>query len=172
MSKEIFGMDVSDVEVKENKTFEHQFIKEGGKYLLKIESLVGDGYNDDSSPIAKLTFIGFKLVDGKADKSVSYTKSQTYPKTSPSGYDLRFLSKNLQEGLQIPVKFDFNDVVGRYLIADMYMKDGYANFGTLIYSKLNDKLEPVKELVINAKAPADTSSTVPEIEIDEDEIPF
>ena len=83
------------------------------------------------------------------------------------------------------VEYDINDFVGRYIIANIKQenytkKDGTAGTSYKVksweYSTLNDKMTPIPE----AKQDEDNgvnesikpSSKIPEIDIDEDEIPF
>ena len=165
------------------------FITEGGLYRHKIVKHEIDGYTQEGNEKHKYTFESNKIIkdaDGKAALSKElYSISSTYNVDEKQ----EWVFMNLVDAIGVQTAFDPADLVGRYVMCDVDMKAGrqdpskfFANMNAYgyRYSKANDGMPPVKELVVEAQqqtqsyeTPAQQMPTNPPvIDIDEDEIPF
>lgn len=112
----------------------NEFIKEAGKYTLKITYIEEDGYDKNGDQRIKF---GFKASDGK-----NHSESFSYA----GEYAWRF--KRFTEAMKAPELFDINNLVGRYVVADIILNaKGYSTVKEFTYSANNDKLEPIKQAV-------------------------
>jgi len=151
-----------------------EYIKEAGTYRLKVEKVEIDGYDNQGDEVPKLTFSCLKIIkkDGKPalDESIVYTHSESYS----GNENILWKSKVLQDAMKAPEVFDFNDLVGRFVMAEIGMREHngkeYSQVKKMFYSKANDSLGAIKEPTI--QAPQQQSYEVPVIDIDESEIPF
>lgn len=111
----------------------NEFIKEAGNYVLKITYIEEDGYDKNGDQRIKF---GFKSPTGK-----NHSESFSYE----GEFAWRF--KRFTEAMRIPdVSFDMNDLVGRYVNAEMFINlKGYANVKEWSYAANNDKLPPIPE---------------------------
>ena len=142
-----------------------EYIAKEGKFILRIEKLVEDGFTQDGQAKFKLFFQGVEV----GTKEPVYSHSEMFNVGQSSLWRI----KQLEVALKAPECYDINDFIGRYVIADIKSrrynkKDG--SVGTSYqakeweYSPHNDKLPPIPE----AKQDADDGT----IDISEDEIPF
>jgi hypothetical protein len=116
----------------------NEFIKDAGKYILKISYIEEDGYDKNGDQRIKF---GFKSSDGK-----NHSESFSYE----GEYAWRF--KRFTDAMKAPESFDITNLVGRYIVADMIINQkGYANVKQFEYAVQNDKLDPIKEAVSEAK---------------------
>jgi len=111
----------------------NEFIKEAGNYVLKILYIEEDGYDKNGDQRIKF---GFKSSDGK-----NHSESFSYE----GEFAWRF--KRFTDAMRVPSgAFDINDLVGRYIIAEMFINTkGYANTKEWSYAAQNDKLQPIPE---------------------------
>lgn len=111
----------------------NEFIKEAGKFALKVTFIEEDGYDKNGDQRIKF---GFKSSDGK-----NHSESFSYE----GEYAWRF--KRFTEAMKSPTaSFDINELVGRYVTADVTINaKGYANVKEFSYHAQNDKLPPIKE---------------------------
>lgn len=145
------------------------YITTEGKYLFKIEKVEMDGYSNAGNEFVKVTFDckRIEVVDGKAAlSSESYKHQEKYC----ADENLIWKVAVLRDALKAPEAFDFEKLMGYYVIADVYMREyngkQYANIRTLSYSKSNEALPPIPEAVEEQQqsyAPVDDTT---------DEMPF
>jgi|FLOH01.1.fsa_nt_gi hypothetical protein len=124
------------------------YIKEAGVYVMKIVELKPDGYSQNGNENVKVVFDCQKVLmnDGKHTlDSVIYKHEEKYC----ADQNLIWKVAILRDALRAPESFDFDNIVGYSVIADIYMREHngkyYGNIGGLSYSKANDKLAPIPE---------------------------
>lgn len=151
---------------------EAQYIKKDGKFLFEIKELVEDGYSNQGNPKFKLLFTAKEIItkDGKPTLSEDvYNHTEFYS----TDQNVLWKIKTLEVALKAPEVYDIMDFVGRFAIGDVKMEEYNGKTNARIkkwaYSKQNDNLPPIKEAIQNSDYGA---TSVPEIDIDEDEIPF
>lgn len=141
------------------------YIAKEGKFILRIEKLVEDGFTQDGQAKFKLFFQGVEV--GTKDPIYSHSEMFNVGQTS------LWRIKQLEVALKAPECYDINDFIGRYVIADIKSRRYKKNDGSTgvaysakswEYSTHNDKLPPIPE----AKQDADYGT----IDISDDEIPF
>lgn len=155
------------VNTKGVEVSESIFINKEGKFLFKIEGIEEDGYTSAGAAKFKIKFKGVE----EGTKEPIFMHSEMFNLQPNSLWRI----KMLEVALKAPEVYDTDDFIGRYVIADIragtYYKDGQTKTSYSVkswaYSKINDKLPPIREAVENSD---DMETTV--IDIDEDEIPF
>ena len=141
------------------------YIQKEGKFTLRIEKLIDDGFTTDGHAKFKLVFQGVEV----GTKEPIYSHSEMFNVGQSSLWRI----KQLEVALKAPECYDINDFIGRYVIANIKSrtynkKDG--SVGTSYqakeweYSTHNDKLPPIPE----AKQNEDDGTP----DISEDELPF
>lgn len=156
---------------------ENVYVNKEGIFLFRIEKFEEDGFTNAGDARFKLHFKG---VEGGTNEPV-YLHSEQFN----IGQFSLWRIKQVEVALKAPEIYDINDFVGRYIIANIKRenytkKDGTPGIAHKVkswdYCILNDKMPPIPE----AKQDEDngvnesikSSSKIPEIDIDEDEIPF
>jgi hypothetical protein len=154
-----------------------EYIKEAGKYLFKIVGLEQDGYSTQGNEKVKVVF-ECKQIVMKDNTPALGTAILKHNEVYCADDNLVWKVAILRDALRAPECFDFNNLIGYSVIADVYMKEYnskfYANVSTLAYSKANDALGVIPEDVeeeIQAPASYAPVETAP-IEIEEEELPF
>jgi hypothetical protein len=110
----------------------NKFIKTAGNYVLKIKSVVEDGYTTDGDLQRRITFVS----------SEGENITERFAEDGKHAWRFRRLINNMH----VPADFDSDDLVGRYVNAEIGMtKTGYASICEFYYSKLNDKLPKIEE---------------------------
>lgn len=142
------------------------YIQKEGKFIVRIEKLVEDGFTQDGQAKFKLFFQGVEV--GTKEPIYSHYEMFNVGETS------LWRIKQLEVALKAPECYDINDFIGRYVIANIKSrsypkKDGSGNgiaydAKSWEYSMHNDKLPPIPE----AKQNEDNGT----IDISDDEIPF
>lgn len=154
-----------------------EYIKEAGLYRFKVEKVGFDGYDNNGDEVPELTFSCVKVikVDGKpALDTVVYTHKEKYS----GNENLLWKSKVLQDAMKAPEIFDFNDLVGRFVMVEVSMREHndkmYAQANKMSYSKANDVLGAIPEPTIQQETTNESyaQTEAPIVDIDEDEIPF
>ena len=144
------------------------YIKKEGSYILKIESVIEDGFTTDGHAKIKMSFIGAEV--GTKEPILNHTEMFNVGEKS------LWRIKQLEVALKAPECYDINDFVGRYVIGHVVAKKYTKQNGEVIdtfnikswdYSVHNDKLPPIKEAVINQNEP-----TIEEIADDGEELLF
>ena len=112
-----------------------EWIKEPGKYTLKIIGWSHEGYNSDTSEKFK---INFQDSDGRKHSELYSTAS-----------NMLWKIKRLEVALQAPELYELDSLIGRYVIATIgqrtYNEKTYAEAKEWEYCPLNDKLPPIAE---------------------------
>ena len=156
---------------------ENVFVNKEGKFLFRIEKFEEDGFTNGGDARFKLHFKGVEV----GTKEPVYLHNEQFN----IGQFSLWRIKQVEVALKAPEVYNINDFVGRYIIANIIQenytkKDGTYGIAHKVksweYSRLNDKMPPIPE----AKQDEDNgvnesinpSSKIPEIDIDEDEIPF
>ena len=138
------------------------YIQKEGKFTLRIEKLIEDGFTTDGHAKFKLVFQGVEV----GTKEPIYSHSEMFNVGQSSLWRI----KQLEVALKAPECYDINDFIGRYVIADIkprvHKEKTYYGVKTWEYSPHNDKLPPIPE----AKQDADNGDPI--VEINEDEVPF
>ena len=110
----------------------NEYIKTAGTYTLKLISILEDGYDKNGDQRLKFTF---KSHDQK-------NHSESFSLTGEYTWRL----KRFTEAMKAPEVFNIEDLVGRYVMADVILnKSGYATVSEFKYAIQNDKLEPIPE---------------------------
>jgi hypothetical protein len=131
------------------------WIKEKGEYTFKITKREQDGYTPDGHE-------KFKFYFQTADNKLHSERFSEAP-------NMLWKIKRLAIAMEAPEVFDPDEFVGRYVIGHIGSREYNGN--TIYeakeweYAKQNDKLDPIPS------ADADVAE-MPEIDIDDDEIPF
>jgi hypothetical protein len=111
----------------------NEYIKTAGTYTLKLTSIAEDGYDKNGDQRLKFTF---KSHDQR-------NHSESFSLTGEYTWRL----KRFTEAMKAPEIFSVNDLVGRYVMADVILnKSGYATVSEFKYAIQNDKLEPIPEV--------------------------
>ena len=153
-----------------------KYITEAGKYVFKIEKFEDDGYTNGGEQKLKAHYVAQRIimVEGKATLSEDvYTMTEN---NLSMDENLAWLVLRIRDALKSPENFDTEDWVGRFLIADIYMREHgdkkYATVSGYSYSKQNDKLPPIPEAKSAEDVVAEVVTDISVGDIDEDEIPF
>lgn len=142
------------------------YIQKDGKFILRIEKFVEDGFTTDGAAKFKLHFQGVEV----GTKEPVYTHSEMFNVGQTSLWRI----KQLEVALKAPECYDINDFIGRYVIADIKSRSYRKNDGSTgisyqakawEYSSHNDKLPPIPEAKQN-------EDDVPTIDINDDDKPF
>lgn len=162
---------------------ENVYVNKEGKFLFKIEKFEEDGFTNNGDARFKLHFKGGEIIENKVQSDITYTHSEQFN----IGQSSLWRIKQVEVALKAPEVYDINDFVGRYIIANIKSesytkKDGTAGTAYKVksweYSDVNDKrkLPPIPEAITNEDngviESIEQTSKIPEIDIDEDEIPF
>lgn len=138
------------------------YIQKEGKFTLRIEKLIEDGFTTEGHAKFKLVFQGVEV----GTKEPIYSHSEMFNVGQSSLWRI----KQLEVALKAPECYDINDFIGRYVIADIkprvHKDKTYYGVKTWEYSPHNDKLSPIPE------AKQDTDNGDPIVDINEDEVPF
>jgi hypothetical protein len=137
------------------------WIKEKGEYTFKITKWEQDGYTDAGDE-------KFKLFMQTADGKLHSERFSTAP-------NMLWKIKRLEIALEAPEVYELDAIIGRYVTAEIGMREyngkEYAEVKEWKYAKQNDKLDPIPSAdMVEEEIPEKTK--IPEIDIDEDEIPF
>ena len=156
---------------------ENVYVNKEGKFLFRIEKFEEDGFTNAGDAKFKLHFKGVEV----GTKEPTFMHSETFN----IGQSSLWRIKQLEVALNAPEIYDINDFVKRYVIANIkqetYKKnDGTAGISHKVksweYSTLNDKMPPIPEAKQNEDNGINESvkqkSKIPEIDINDDEIPF
>ena len=139
-----------------------EYIAKEGKFILRIEKLVEDGFTQDGQAKFKLFFQGVEV----GTKEPIYSHSEMFNVGQTSLWRI----KQLEVALKAPECYDINDFIGRYVVADIkprvHKEKTYYGAKSWEYSTHNDKLPPIPE----AKPNEDDGTPI--IDISDDEIPF
>ena len=167
-------MIISTVGVELN---ENIFLNKVGKFLFKIEKFEEDGFTNGGDARFKLHFKGVEV----GTKEPVYLHSEQFNIGQKSLWKI----KQLEVALKSPEIYDVNSWVGRYVIANVKQESYAKNDGTQgvsykasswEYSSHNDKLPPIAEAKQDESndftEPSKPTNKVPEVDMDEDEIPF
>ena len=156
---------------------ENVYVNKEGKFLFRIEKFEEDGFTNAGDAKFKLHFKGVEV----GTKEPVYLHNEQFNIGQTSLWRI----KQVEVALKAPEIYDINDFVGRYIIANIKQETYKKNDGSIgisykvkswDYSTLNDKMPPIPEAKqdenngINESIKS--SSKIPEIDIDEDEIPF
>jgi len=144
---------------------ENNYITVAGTYRLEIKSIKQDGYDGNAEPIPKVLFSALKIdsKDGKPflNEETSYIIEDKYPGTE----NLLWKSKMLQVATGVPENFDFKDLKGRFALATIGLREhngkNYAQIKGLTYSKMNDKLPKIEEVVTVVEAEDISADDIP-----------
>lgn len=165
------------INTKGVELYENTYVNKEGIFLFRIEKFEEDGFTNAGDARFKLHFKGVEV----GTKEPIYLYSEQFNIGQKSLWKI----KQLEVALKSPEIYDVNSWVGSYVFAnikqDTHIKqDGTQGVSYKVaswkYSTHNDKLLPIPE----AKQDEDngvnesikSSSKIPEIDIDEDEIPF
>lgn len=156
---------------------ENVFVNKEGKFLFRIEKFEEDGFTNAGDAKFKLHFKGVEV----GTKEPVYLHNEQFNVGKSSLWRI----KQVEVALKAPEIYDINDFVKRYVIANIKQenftkKDGAPGIGYKVksweYSELNDKMLPIPEAKQNEDNGINGSvkqkSKIPEVDIDEDEIPF
>lgn len=143
------------------------YIKQEGRYLLKIKEIKPDGFESGAD---KFKVIMEGVLEGTKEPLLTHIENfSTVP-------NMLWKIKVLEIALQAPEVYDIDDFIGRYVIANIksetYTKktDGTQAVAYKVksweYSKFNDKLAPIPQAkeIQNASAVVDVES--------DEEMPF
>ena len=142
------------------------YIQKEGKFIVRIEKLVEDGFTQDGQAKFKLFFQGVEV--GTKEPIYSHIEMFNVGQTS------LWRIKQLEVALKAPECYDINDFIGRYVIADIKSRSYKKNDGSTgvaygakswEYSTHNDKLPPIPEAKQN-----ENDGTI--IVNDDEELPF
>lgn len=157
---------------------ETAYIKEEGKYTLKVVKYEDKGFDQKTGDSQfALTFKGKRVGEDKTYDYVEY-----FVRTE----NRMFLLALLRDGFKAPEIYDPENLVGRYIIANIKRNEYPKNGETKVnfkadpyhweYSKLNDNLPPIPEakepIEDTFESPIPTGRDIPTIDIDSSEIPF
>lgn len=138
------------------------YIQKEGKFTLRIEKLIEDGFTTEGHAKFKLVFQGVEV----GTKEPIYSHSEMFNVGQSSLWRI----KQLEVALKAPECYDINDFIGRYVVADIkprvHKEKTYYSVKTWEYSPHNDKLSPIPE------AKQDVDNGDPIVDINEDEVPF
>ena len=156
---------------------ESVFVNKEGKFLFRIEKFEEDGFTNAGDAKFKLHFKGVEV----GTKEPVYLHNEQFNIGQTSLWRI----KQVEVALKAPEIYDINDFVGRYIIANIKQETYKKNDGSIgishkvkswDYSTLNDKMPPIPEAKQDENngdnESIKPSSKIPEIDIDEDEIPF
>lgn len=152
---------------------ENVYVNKEGKFLFRIEKFEEDGFTSAGDAKFKLHFKGVEV----GSKEPIYIHSETFN----IGQSLLWRIKQLEVALKAPEIYDINDFVKRYVIANIKQETYKKNDGSIgtsykvkswEYSSFNDKLDPIPEAKQNENNGTNGNSKAPEIEINDEDIPF
>lgn len=166
-------MKINSTNYKQNET---NFITENGNYLLKLTKWETDGYSQNGEEKIKVSCEGKKILeDGKLEGAYSFNYNMY------NGERAGFTIAMLRDALKSPKVFELNDWMNRYVIAVVEMENAdngksYPKVKRFEYSKINDKLPPFQEIKQGVSQfeseSVSKANTPPEIDINEDDLPF
>jgi len=166
-------IDTSKVEMNENNWLDKE-----GRFTFKIEKFEEDGFvasGDDAGAVKfKLYFKGKEAGNDKL-----YSHSEMFNVGQKSLWRI----KELEIALKAPDVYDIEDFIGRYVIVNIVSRNYPKNDGTQgtafnvkswEYSKLNDAMPsiPKAKQDTNNDTAQSYETSIPTIDIDNDEIPF
>lgn len=152
---------------------ENVYVNKDGKFLFRIEKFEEDGFTNAGDAKFKLHFKGVEV----GSKEPIYIHSETFN----IGQSSLWRIKQLEVALKAPEIYDINDFVKRYVIANIKQETYKKNDGSVgtsykvkswEYSSFNDKLDPIPEVKPNENNGTNGNSKTPEIEINDEDIPF
>lgn len=152
---------------------ENVYVNKDGKFLFRIEKFEEDGFTNAGDAKFKLHFKGVEV----GSKEPTYIHSETFN----IGQSSLWRIKQLEVALKAPEIYDINDFVKRYVIANIKQETYKKNDGSIgtsykvkswEYSSFNDKLDPIPEAKQNENNGTNGNSKTPEIEINDEDIPF
>ena len=152
---------------------ENVYVNKDGKFLFRIEKFEEDGFTNAGDAKFKLHFKGVEV----GSKEPTYIHSETFN----IGQSSLWRIKQLEVALKAPEIYDINDFVKRYVIANIKQETYKKNDGSVgtsykvkswEYSSFNDKLDPIPEAKPNENNGTNGNSKTPEIEINDEDIPF
>jgi hypothetical protein len=154
-----------------------EYIKEAGLYRFKVEKVGFDGYDNQGDEVPKLTFSCLQVIKKDGAPALGTTVF-THEEKYSGNENLLWKSKVLQDAMKAPEVFDFNDLQGHYVMADVSLREHngkmYAQVSKLSYSKANDALDAIPEPKVQQQEAPASYAPVPEAieEISSDELPF
>lgn len=155
------------------------YITEAGQYAFKIEKFEENGVSSYNSPAFKLHFIGNKIIVGQDGKPALGDEEFIHTERYTLDENVLWKIKILEVALDAPEIYDINDFVGRYVVADVGLREHngkmYSDIKKWKPSKRNDALPPIpkaEENQNNSNSQYPQPDSVPVIDIDESEIPF
>ena len=160
-------VNLKGVEINEAK-----WINKVGNFLLKIEKIEEDGMTQEGAIKFKVHFKGMEV----GDKDNIYLHTERFNLQQNSLWRIKLLAT----ALKAPESYDFDDIVGRYVLVTIKARNYTKNDGTQgtayevdtwAYSKQNDKLPPIPEDKSDENN-GGVESVEEEIEILDDVIPF
>ena len=156
-----------------------EYIKEAGLYRFEVLKVEIDGYDNQGDEVPKLTFGCLQVIKDKDGKpaldEIVYTHNESYS----GNENLLWKSKVLQDAMKAPEVFDFNDLVGRFVMVNVTMREHngkmYGQANKMTYSKANDALGAIpnpKQAQQQAQQMPLADNNMPVIDIDDSDVPF
>ena len=159
-----------------------EYIKEVGLYRFEVLKVEIDGYDNQGDEVPKLTFGCLQVIKGEDGKPALGETVYTHNESYSGNENILWKSKVLQDAMKAPEVFDFNDLIGRFVMAEVSMREHngkeYAQVKKMTYSKANDALgaipEPKPQQTQSYETPAQQMPTPEPIELDDEgqELPF
>jgi hypothetical protein len=152
---------------------ENVYVNKEGKFLFRIEKFEEDGFTNAGDAKFKLHFKGVEV----GTKEPVYLHNEQFN----IGQSSLWRIKQVEVALKAPETYDINDFVKRYVITNIKQETYKKNDGSIgtsykvkswEYSSFNDKLPPIPEAKSDENNGTNGNSKTPEIEINDEDIPF